>query len=85
MSKEENLRREIEQREKLLGNMTIGELIQDMAMEFINIIHELIVLPANLSLNFPLDIISVFTKKNRLVYIGILFVFAGMFSMFANR
>lgn len=85
MSSEENLRREIAQDEKLLGNMTIGELIQEMAMEFVHIIQELIVLPSHLSLNFPLEVIAVFTKKNRLVYIGILFMFAGMFSMFANR
>lgn len=85
MTQEENLAREIAQEGQSLSNQTIGELIRDMANEFVNIVQELLELPKSLSPRLPLAIVAVFTKGNRLIYIGILLSFAGMFSMFANR
>lgn len=85
LSEEENLQREIARDETLLGNMTIAEIIQDMAREFLRIIQELLSLTFSPTLSFPLEIIQILIREKRLIYLGIVLMFSGMFSMLAKR
>jgi len=60
-------------------NRTIKEFTEDIAGSYLGIINDL------LSCRSPYDIIDVFTKDNRLVAMGVLFVVISIFFVFFNK
>jgi hypothetical protein len=60
-------------------NRTMKEFVEDIAGSYLGIINDL------LSCRSPYDVVDVFTKDNRLVAMGILFVVISVFFVFFNK
>lgn len=73
LSQEANLKQNIKTSENNIVNQSIPQLFRNMAQTFVDIINELF------HVRTPADVVRVFAKDDRLIYVGLLLVFTAVF------
>lgn len=75
LSEEANLFREIQTGRARISDLSILQIFQETAQTFVDILDELF------HVQTPADVIAIFAQQDRLIYVGIMMIFAAVFIM----